>query len=336
MEPNYTHYEIDTGDIWSYECDAFLDGKSTEGIAREVLDKIQLVICKRARPIFGIEKYDGNEESERYYQRQVKKFRDSLSDLEERYRIEYFFFKDYLYQYDYNIIMNPKDQDFEFWFALKLRQYDGKIFSIADFLRYQLTNNFEGNTGEFLQFLKLILRQYRDSLLSQKVVDTVNDWMDDNKETDAQKAARRSNKEQQKSDTYFHTFLLKAYEQDAHYFTKNINAFLEAFLELKSPSHRFIAENTSLEDFKAIFQNRNIPKNNRIVWLGSNVELQWFVKILNYDLKRIADLKYDIWIVTTRCFVRKNGDDFGEYQLRNASGKRKDRYELLKSILSKL
>ena len=337
MEPNYTYYEIHTADIWSYERAVFLDGKSTEDIAREVLDKIQPVICERAKPVLGIERYNrGDAEYRRYYQRNVNTFIKSIGNLEELYRIDYFFFKDQLYQYDYDIIMNPGDRDFEFWFALKLRQYDGNIFSIADFLTYQLTKNFEGNTKDFLQLLKLTLRQYRGKLLSEKVVETVSEWIDDHKKADTEKAARRSNKEEKKPDARFHTFLLKAYERDIHYFTKNIHSFLEAFKELKSPSHHFIAENTSLEDFKTIFQNRHVPKNKRIVWIGSNKELQWFVKILNYDLRYIADLKNDIWIVTTQCFVKSNGDDFREDQLRNASGKRRDRYELLTSILSKL
>ena len=361
-EVNYSYYEIHTGDIWNYERAVFLEGKSTEDIARKVLDKIQLVICERAKPNFGIENYNrGNAQYRRYYEKRVNTFINSIGNLEELYSIDYFFFKDQLYEYNHSIIMKPGDRDFEFWFALKLRQYDGNIFYIANFLTYQLHQNFRGNRPEFSNFLKLIIRQYQAALLTPRVTDTVDEWITSNAKTvqtnnvdspgdkeeqksnnippeplqkNNSKKAHLSNKTERKMEGELHALLLKKLADHPNYFQDNINDFTTVFVRLKN--EQFIHQTTSLENFKAIFQNKRIAPENRIIWIGSVKELQWGIKYLVYASKQVYDLKKDIWLVTAQCFLHKNGTEFTDTQLRNASGKRVERKELLESILSKL
>ncbi len=177
MEPNYNYYEIDTSDIWEHERTLFLEGKSSEDIARKVLYDIQLLIAEQAKPVFGLEDYDrGDEQYKRYYQRMVNQFIEASNNLENLYRIEYFFFKDGCYQYDYNILIARSEKDFEFWFGLKLRQYESKISAIFNFLNYQLNRSFDDDLDAFCIFLKFNMRQYHGELFTDKVIDTINEW----------------------------------------------------------------------------------------------------------------------------------------------------------------
>ena len=177
MEPNYNYCEIDTSDIWEHERTLFLEGKSSEEIARKVVNDIQLLIAEQAKPVFGLEDYDkGDEQFKTYFQRKINQFNEAINNLENLYRIEYFFFKDGCYQYDYNIIIARSDKDFEFWFGLKLRQYESKISSIPNFLNYQLNRSFDDDLDAFCIFLKLNMRQYKGELFTDKVIDTINEW----------------------------------------------------------------------------------------------------------------------------------------------------------------
>lgn len=357
MEPNYTHYEIDTCDIWLFEEYAFANEQVTQEHAQTLLTRIREIIIRNTKPIDISNGYGKDAKvTHRYLWNKIKMYGEASQSLEQQFTLGYFLARDGMYQYYYNIFLDPTWDNFEYWFALKLRQYAGRLSEIASFLAYQLEKNFQGGETDILHFLKLCLQQYSPELLSDKVTITVEEWMSDQlkqsatsepkdsasstePETDTQKEetkSQRSNKGEEKRESEFNSFLLKAFDKDKLMFKKGNNPFLDVLIELKKSPKPFIAGKTTKDQFYAIFQNKKITPKNRIVWIGTNVELQWFVKILNYDLEVIEDLKNDVWVTTAKCFVKRNGSDYTDSQLRTAQGTKLDRQERLKKILSLL
>ncbi|MBL4653294.1 MAG: hypothetical protein JKY53_10590, partial [Flavobacteriales bacterium] len=296
METNYNYFKIDTADIWEYERALFLNGKSSKEHAGSILSDIQLIITNNASPVFGLDNYDrGDQQYKKYYESRVTQFTESLNNTEELYRIEFFFMRDGCYQYDYSIILTPSQKDFEFWFALKLRQYENKISTIDDFLTYQLQQSFNDDVKTFSRFLNLNIRQYRDSFFNEKITDTVSEWMDDykteNKESEQSKKQSSSNTDERKIEGEIHSLLLKKLVDNPKYFQDNINEFTGVLVKLKN--EQFVHQSTDLDVFKAMFRNKKITSEKRIVWIGTVKELQWFMKYLVYESKKVADLKND-------------------------------------------
>ncbi|HET6992728.1 MAG TPA: hypothetical protein VFJ43_15445, partial [Bacteroidia bacterium] len=144
-------------------------------------------------------------------------------------------------------------------------------------------------------------------------------------------AKRRSVKEVKKKYTVYHSFILKSHETDKGHFTKNAVVIFQAFQDLKK---NFFSDDTKFEQFKSILTGSVIPPNDRIDWTGSFIELSIFVKLLNYDLKKIVPIKNGLWETTAKCFT-KNGLDIRPEQISKANGKT-DREEILNLILQKL
>lgn len=328
---NFTYYKIDLADIWDFERSAFLSQEISEDEATQLLHNIQVEITKNAEAVFGIDDYDENEASfYKYYNRKEKEYRDACGSTEELFRIEFFFSNNKCYQYDYPIIIDRHHEDFDYWFALKLKQYHLKLLQLEPFLNYQLNDSFEGDKSLFDKFLTILIRQYEGSFLTKGLVDSINDWKAINQTSTPQKTiSRKSTSRKMEGD--IHSLQLKALIKNPKYFQSNIHGFLEAFQLLKE--HDFIDASTELEQFKNIFRNKEIAHQKRIKWIGSTKELQWFIKELMYESQKIVDLKNDIWLITASCFVDKNGKEFMDSQLRNASGKRLKRKDHLVQIV---
>jgi hypothetical protein len=120
-------------------------------------------LIQHVEPSFTADLYDNGSENEKsYYSRKVREYRESLSSIEELYRNEIFFCKNDCYSFGATLVLEPSDSEYEFFFIQKLRQYDVRISAIAEFLDFQLENNYNENPAQFLRFLKLCLRQYPD------------------------------------------------------------------------------------------------------------------------------------------------------------------------------
>ena len=335
MEVNYTYFEISTGDIWEHERSKFLNGNCSEEFAHKLIHDIRLLIEPNTEPVYNSE-LESNDE---YFQKKVDRYLNVATNLEELYALDYFIGYDGIYQYDYDVILGKETSDFEYWFNLKLRQYEDKILLIDEFLSFQLEKSFENKVDEFIKFLKMSIRQFEGEFFTKKVSDTVKDWIEGSANQIEEpkvknKAPIRSNKRERKMQEDFDSFLLKAFIENPKYFIINANEQMEVLLQLKK--NGFIDQAITPSQFQSIFQNKSISTKKQIIWQGSVKELQWFVKYLVYDSKKVVDLKNDIWLVTAKCFSHKNGTEYSDTQLRNASGKRIQRKELLESILENL
>ncbi len=144
-------------------------------------------------------------------------------------------------------------------------------------------------------------------------------------------AKRRSVKEVKTKYSVCHSFILKAHQTDKEYFKKNVVIILDTFQELKK---NFFSDDTNFDQFKLILTGSLIKPHDRIDWTGSFIELNIFVKLLNYDLKKIVPIKNGLWETTAKCFT-KNGAEIRPEQISKANGKT-DREEILNLILQKL
>lgn len=230
-----------------------------------------------------------------------------------------------------NVTVTSNHSDFDYWFALKLRQYQMRLKSISAFLNYHLSYSFNHNKRKFDDFLELVLLQYQDIFFNKKLTKIVKKYC---KNALSQTERKNITNKIRKPRTDYNTFQLKALRNNPNYIKENIVSFMDTWSALKK--EKFIDKHTSFENFKSIFKNQSIEPLNRIKWTGTNKELQWFVKYLVYGAKKVIDLDKDIWLITMKCFVRNNETEFTESQLRNASGNRLGRKKLVESILHDL
>ncbi|WP_281989490.1 hypothetical protein [Aquimarina aggregata] len=230
-----------------------------------------------------------------------------------------------------DITITSNHTDFDYWFALKLRQYQMKLKSISAFLNYHLSYSFRNNRSKFNNFLELVLLQYQDIFFNKKLTKTVKKYRKNHLSLTERKNI--SNKIR-KPRTDYNTFQLKMLKHNRNYIKENIVNFMDIWFALKKEN--FIDKHTSFENFKAIFKNQPIEPSNRIKWIGTNKELQWFVKYLVYDSKKVVYLDKDIWLIAIQCFVKEGEKEFTELQLRNATGNKLDRKEFLRTILNRV
>ena len=332
MEINLEDFEINSADIWKYEQSLFLREKTPDELGKKIINKIEGLIFNEGTASYGASDFKkGNNQYKEYHSRQKKMHDVVLKNVVERYRLNFFFIKESCFEYDQSIIIKSDNIDFDFWFALKLRQYDSKTLGLIKFLDVQLITNFKNDIQEFVKFLKFGILKDQSKILSKEILETLDGWINRNN------IRQVSNKNKQKMKGEINSFLLKDIEFDTTNSEKRREIrqmFHKFFFNLKKS--KFISNDTSFDNFIAIFSNKQISKNNRITWIGTNVELQWFIKYLVYHYQKVKDLKKDIWFVTVKCFVNSNKEEFTTSQLRDAKGKKLQRMILLEEILSKL
>ncbi len=228
-----------------------------------------------------------------------------------------------------NMTITVNHTDFDYWFALKLRQYQIRMKYTFGFLEYHLTHSFNGNKERYEEFLELILLQYKNTFFNKGLTKIVKKYRKNILLKTKRKAPQNTVRKQ---STSYNTLLLKELQQNPKYIKEHIVNFMDVWSALKK--EEFICKNTSFENFKNIFKSQPIKAKNRITWTGTNKELQWFLKYLVYDSKKIVNLDKDIWVITTKCFMKQHRGEFTESQLRNASGIKLDRKKHLETILS--
>lgn len=86
----------------------------------------------------------------------------------------------------------------------------------------------------------------------------------------------------------------------------------EAWDSLKNSG--MIAQDTRLADFKEIFSGKAVETPVR--WTGYISDLYYFVYLAHTKNKVVSQLKKDIWVVTCKCFVDKDGKPFKQNAFR--------------------
>lgn len=320
MEINYNYYDIEIADIWQYEQNEFLSDKSSDDLAKKIINKAEEVIIKEGEESFTVDLNDVK--SRAYYERNLNEYRESSNTLKGRYNNIFFFNKQVCYQYDQNIIVTQESLDFDFWFALKLRQYDSKLTEVKNFLEYQLERAFNKDLVRFIDFLKLEMKQFSDTIFNDRITETIDVWIKD------------KNSLNRKLKGKYSSLRLRELNTNPDYLQKNSHVLSNVLKHLKV--NNFIHEDTLFTDFIRIFEGNIIPKNKRIVWTGTNKDLKWCMDYLSEGSNKIEYHKHDKWIVVNMCFLNKENQEFAKDVLRKANGGNEARKKLLESILAKI
>jgi hypothetical protein len=168
IEPLFECFPILIGDVWNFERGLLLDEGSNEEVLLIAMEKIRAVIIDRGRASVTHKYAQSSPDTAQYLGRKAERFCNARN-LEQLVALNYFFSRDDLYEYNHDILISKEDKDFDYWFALKLRQYDLALKYLNEFLKHHLENTFSEQTSSFQDFLELLLLQYQDTLLSERV-----------------------------------------------------------------------------------------------------------------------------------------------------------------------
>lgn len=155
IDANFKYYDIDLANIWEYEREKFLLGATDLSLAQKIIDLTQRLIVKNGKPSFGEEMI---EIDSKYYGRNVIDYHQA--DLKMKYALNYFIHKNDCYEYSQSIHLLRNDEDFSFFFSLKLSQYNGKIEETERFLQNHLLITFNEDVKDYRKFLKRLVLQF--------------------------------------------------------------------------------------------------------------------------------------------------------------------------------
>ena len=339
MDPILNYYAINIIDIWPYERSLFFNEKTTE-------ERIQLVEKKtikaiidaanlrqhvegksRVEPFTDLKRYDSGEH-DGYWVQRLQKWDRALGNVYERIALDFFLNQDAFYSFTQDIEIDLSNEDFDFWFSLKLTQYDENVKYLSPFLDFHLTSTFKDDFPKMGEFLKYLLCQHEDELLPTRVVSILKDWINNLKENpDSQVHNELKN---EPVIEVHKTFYLDIVRDQPRILISN-NEFLEALALLKKK--KLLSEDTNLEQFRQIFQSKALEDNNLIHWTGTLIELKWLVQEICREGVCGHIIGVEKWQVAQHCFVIKNKERWVKIdkytKISNASGANKNKSAII-------
>ena len=355
MEAIFDYYDIDTNDIWPFEAMQFLsENRSDEHILhlKSILEtliiktrkeQIQLNKTITIEPFVTVADYD-NDSNKEYWLRHIKEFKNATS-LKDKVRLHYFNILDKgldsFFSLTQEITIDRENDDFDFWFALKLGQYkdglDGLKY-LNKFLKYQFEESFQSNIKNYKSFLHILMKQYKNEILNDDIIELTNEWLSMNFLITIDP---ENIDEKPKLTGQISTFYLKKIEDKPLFLERGdgLICIQEILFSLKK--EKFIDYETDLKAFIKIFKGKALSEKEKIVWIGTKVELRWFVELI---IKKNICLEIngiDKWLIAQKCFSYQKKDRTIEainnyLSISEARGKETDRKEILNTILQKL
>jgi hypothetical protein len=171
------NFDLNIGDIYMYETDRLSFWKDKQVQLYKLRDVFQEIILsnKDTEPVFDLDNLTEEQKQDPYYIRQIKEYDDTYNDIQRSLLLGYFIIKFKCYEYGDDIYIRKEQKYFDYFFALKLRQYRESIKDIRGFFKYQLSLNFRNNRKKFRQFVEDLLLQYENVLLQDKVTSVAKD-----------------------------------------------------------------------------------------------------------------------------------------------------------------
>jgi hypothetical protein len=329
MEATLDYFDVNINDIWPFEAAQYLNHNRTDEQIIRLKNTLehQILISKRLQinqaqnvtiqPFVTINDYD-NGTKKAYWVRHIEEIRRA-KNLKERVELGYFNVLDdgvdSFFSLSQNILIGKENNQYDYWFALKLSQYKSGIKYVSDFLNYQKQKVFNSHTFAFCEFLELVILQYKDELIDEKVCHVTEKWIstlsavNENHDSLETGGVIKSKIESKKYTGNYRTFRLKKAESNPIYLNINRNndALNEFWNDLVQGGY---IKKTTIEDLKAIFVNGSaIKKEKRIIWSKPIKTLIEFVKALIASKKIVELSGVDHWLITIDCFVLVNSKE---------------------------
>lgn len=343
IEPYATYYDVNTMDIWEFEREKFIsyEGsiKRVESVESKLRDfifrchnrKIKDINNQKIDSITDLKKLDSGTHSSGYFERYVRNWNTALKDIKERIAISIFPLHDGFFNLRQNIDVDPKEETFDFWFTLKLSQYDYSLKYLECFLNFQLDQNFNGDVNIFDKFLKTTILQFEEDYLSTRLVLLINKWFANHHQKIENELSNNApsiseTQNTKNSDKAIHkTFLLDILNNQPSIINNLKNnptiELIEGFNILKSDNLLF--GDVKWVEFNLIFQKEGL--NDKIKWEGTLVELKWLIQeICKPGLCSHLENGLEKWKVAQDCFLIKGTDGWTKIesykQISNANG----------------
>ena len=271
---NPSELYIKVYDIWYFERSQLHNNPSyDETFADQLLNRIEQLIAAKSKPDFVV---DPNGQEAGYQLNKLSLHSSKYADIKERFALEYFFILDSYYSYSKEILVTPSDDEFWYWFSLKLRQYDLSLEKVNEFLNFQLKRCSAKRGSDFIEMLSLSLLQYPD-FFSDRLLQTVNAWINRNKkEAVSLNVAQTYNVLQGSKNKPSRPFPKLTWKENENKQEQLQN--LHSMLESKG-----YIEKIELTNFKKHFNGylENVPKIN---WLSSQYGLIYLMDELKLYL----------------------------------------------------
>jgi hypothetical protein len=316
IEPSFDYFEINISDIWLFESCFYLEEEKNDKHISTLLLKMEDLIIReylnpslssksKVVPFTDESRYESGEHKE-YFKRHVDENR-LIKSVEDRVRAGFFIFKNNIFEYHQDILISRSDSSFDYWFALKLRQYNLNSKQMILFLENTLENSFHKNEEDFINFITTIFIDYEKSYFSDKTINYVNNWLEGMKpKTELPEEKPIKKQITRKITSTYRTFYLSVLDRKKTLFeagSKSNFSFLDIFKKLKH--HEFIDSKTNFENFKAIFKESNIEDSNKVIWTGTYYELRFFIDEIDKANICHPFKKVDKWLIAMLCFKKK-------------------------------
>ena len=352
MEAILDYYEINTNDIWVFEAYQYLINKRSDDqidhlkniLEQQILktrrEQIQLNKTITIEPFVTVADYDNNTKKE-YWVRHVNEICEAKS-LRDQINLGYFNVidngLDSFFSLKEEITIDRKNDDFDLWFVLKLGQYKDGLKYLNEFLKYQFEESFQSNIKNYKSFLHILMKQYKNEILNDDIIELTNEWLSMNFLITIDP---ENIDEKPKLTGQISTFYLKKIEDKPLFLERGdgLICIQEILFSLKK--EKFIDYETGLKAFIKIFKGKALSEKEKIVWIGTKVELRWFVELIIKKNICLEIKGIDKWLIAQKCFSYQKKDRTIEainnyLSISEARGKETDRKEILNTILQKL
>ena len=352
MEATLDYYEINTNDIWAFEVYQYLINKRSDDqiyhlkniLEQQILttrrEQIQLKETITITPFVTLADYDNNTKKE-YWVRHVNEIYEAKS-LTEQVKLGFFNVidngLDSFFSLNQDILIEQDNKGYDFWYALKLGQYKYGLKYLNDFLTHNLQNMFKSDIEEYSTFLRVLMKQYKNEILNDDLIELTSDWISMNtvKINDLKIIENKRTLTGQIS-----TFYLKKVEEKPLFIDRG-DGFHDLYNILRLLRDQlFVKKDTEYKAFSKIFKGKALDPKEKIIWIGTMVELKWFVEMIIEKNICVEITGVDKWIIAQNCFLYlKKGNSIEEIKdfksISEARGKETKRKEILNRIIGKL
>jgi len=223
----YLNFDLRLNDIWDYERSLFVFQKEKsldDETMYHLLNLSESMILKSQPAFISIKAYDkackeGDDNLKKYYERHEISINQSVNNLDKRVEFDAFSYKGDFYNRETDVVITPDKvniEEYQFFLALKFRQYQKALTNLEDLLSFQRINSFKHIKYDFDDILIDTISQW-EKVLSGRIKDKIERILSKNK-TSSNDTRSHTNNSVTK-DLY--------YQLNDFFFKENIEDFLK-------------------------------------------------------------------------------------------------------------